>query len=62
MIVLMKAAPSYFHSFFELVDSVHQYSTRQATNNDIYLTQKIPCNMVLGQYVTTELSAGVTFP
>ena len=34
-----KIAPSYFHSFFELVDSVHQYSTRQATNNDIFLTQ-----------------------
>ena len=34
-----KIAPSYFHTFFELVDSVHQYSTRQATNNDIFLTQ-----------------------
>ena len=34
-----KIAPPYFHSFFELVDSVHQYSTRQATNNDIFLTQ-----------------------
>ena len=34
-----KIAPSYFHTFVELVDSVHQHSTRQATNNDIFLTQ-----------------------
>ena len=36
---IKKIAPPYFHSFFELVDSVHQYSTQQVTNNDIFLTQ-----------------------
>ena len=35
-----KIAPPHFHSFFELVESVHQYSTRQASKNDIFLTQK----------------------
>ena len=30
-----KIFPSYFHSFFELMDSVHQYSTWQANKNDI---------------------------
>lgn len=33
-------SPSCFHSFFDFVGSVHQYGTRQATKNDIYLTQK----------------------
>ena len=35
-----KISPSCFHSFFELVESVHPYRTRQATNNDIFLNQK----------------------
>ena len=36
----IKSSPSCFHSFFELVESVHPYLTRQATNNDIFLNQK----------------------
>ena len=35
-----KISPTCFHSFFELVESVHQYGTRQVTKNDIFLTQK----------------------
>ena len=35
-----KNSLSYFHSFFDFVGSVHQYSTRQATKNDIFLTLK----------------------
>ena len=35
-----KISPSCFHSFFDLVQSVHQHYTRQATKNDIFLTQK----------------------
>ena len=35
-----KIAPSYFHSFFALVETVHQYGTRQAKKNDIFITQK----------------------
>ena len=35
-----KISPPYFHSFFNLVDSVRQYGTRQATRNDIFLTHK----------------------
>ena len=35
-----KISPSCFHSFFYLVQSVHQHNTRQATKNDIFLTQK----------------------
>ena len=35
-----KTAPSYFHSFFALVETVHQYGTRQASKNDIFITQK----------------------
>ena len=47
-----KIALSYFHSFFELVDSAHQYSTQQASKNGIFLTQKkIPCNIVFCQYM-----------
>lgn len=34
-----KISPPCFHSFFDLVQSVHQYGTRQATKNDIFLTQ-----------------------
>ena len=32
--------PSCFHSFFDLVESVHRYGTQQVTKNDIFLTQK----------------------
>ena len=56
-----KISPSCFGSFFELVGSVHQYGTRQVIKSNIFLTQKIPCNMVLGQYVIVELNAGITF-
>ena len=35
-----KVSPSCFHSFFDLVQSVHKHCTRQATKNDIFLTQK----------------------
>ena len=35
-----KIAPSYFHSFFPLVETVNQYGTRQASKNDIFITQK----------------------
>ena len=35
-----KTAPPYFHSFFALVESVHQYGTRQASKTDIFVTQK----------------------
>ena len=35
-----KISPSCFHSFFNLVQSVHQHRTRQATKNNIFLTQK----------------------
>ena len=35
-----RISPSCFHSFFDLVESVHRYGTRQVTKNDIYLTQK----------------------
>ena len=35
-----RISPSCFHSFFNLVGSVHHYSARQATKHDIFLTQK----------------------
>ena len=35
-----KISPPCFHSFFDLVQSVHQHGTRKATKNDIFLTQK----------------------
>ena len=35
-----KISPSCFHSFFDLVESVHQHSTRQVAKNYIFLTQK----------------------
>ena len=35
-----KISPSCFYSFFDLVQSVHQHNTWQATKNDIFLTQK----------------------
>ena len=54
-----KISPSCFHSFFKLVESVHQYGTRQVIKNNIFLTQKIPCNMVLGQCVIVELNTGM---
>ena len=35
-----KISPSCFHSFFDLVESVHQQGTRQVSKNYIFLTQK----------------------
>ena len=35
-----KTAPHYFHSFFALVESVHQYGTWQACKTDIFITLK----------------------
>ena len=35
-----KISPSCFHSFFDLVQSVYQHCTRQATKKDIFLMQK----------------------
>ena len=35
-----KTAPPYFHFFFALFESAHQYGTRQASKNDIFVTQK----------------------
>ena len=40
--------PSYFHSFCELVESVHPYCTRQATNGNVFETGKSPCDMISG--------------
>ena len=35
-----KISPPHFHSFFALVDTVHQYGTQQASKNDIFVTQR----------------------
>ena len=35
-----KITPANFHTFFDSLASVHQYSTRQATKGDIFLIQK----------------------
>ena len=35
-----KTSPDCFHNFFLFNSSVHQYSTRQASHGDLYLTQK----------------------
>ena len=35
-----KISPSCFHSFFELVESVHPNHTRQATNNNLFQNRK----------------------
>ena len=35
-----KISPACFHSFFPLVESVHQYGTRQVTKNCIFVCQK----------------------
>ena len=35
-----RISPSCFHSFFDLVQSVHRYGTWQATKYDNFLTQK----------------------
>ena len=37
---LNRTSPSCFLSFFNLVESVHHYSTQQVTKHDIFLTQK----------------------
>ena len=43
-----KILPSWFHSFFELVGSVHQYGTWQAIKSNIFLTQKNTLRYGLG--------------
>ena len=35
-----KTSPSCFHDFFLLSSSVHQYSTRQASQGDLYVSKK----------------------
>ena len=35
-----KTSPSCFHDFFLLSSSVHQYSTRQASQGDLYMFRK----------------------
>ena len=35
-----KTSPDCFHNFFLFTSSVHQYSTRQASQGDLYLTRK----------------------
>ena len=40
MLVSIRTIPSRFHNSFESATNVHQYSTRQATKNDIFLTRK----------------------
>ena len=35
-----KTSPSCFHDFFLLSSSVHQYSTRQASQGDLYMLKK----------------------
>lgn len=35
-----KISPNCFHNFFESVTNVHQYGTRQASKNDIFLNRK----------------------
>ena len=35
-----KISPTCFHNFFKSVALVHQYGTRQASKDDIFLTQK----------------------
>ena len=35
-----KNSPNWFHNFFESVSNAHQYSTRQASKNDIFLNRK----------------------
>ena len=37
-----KTSPDCFHNFFLFNSSVHQYSTRQASHGDLYLTKKQP--------------------
>ena len=37
-----KTSPSCFHDFFLLISSVHQCSTRQASQGDLYMPKKQP--------------------
>ena len=41
-----KISPSCFHDFFPICSSVHQYSTSQASQGDLYMSQKTVFNMV----------------
>ena len=56
-----KISPICFHDFFKSLVSVHEYGTRQAGKDDIFLTQKTPVNMVSDLYATKEQKAGMTF-
>ena len=55
-----KLSPICFHDIFDSVASVHQYGTRQAGKDNIFLTQKILISMVSGQYATMVQNAGTT--
>ena len=41
-----KTSPSCFHDFFLFCSSVHQYSTRQASQGDLYMSKKAASSMV----------------
>ena len=41
-----KTSPNCFHDFFLFCSSVHQYATRQASQGDLFMSQKIVFNMV----------------
>ena len=41
-----KTSPSCFHDFFLLSSSVHHYSTRQASQGDLYFLKKTAFSMV----------------
>ena len=58
-----RTSPSCFHSFFDLIESVHQYGTWQVTKNDIFLTRKntLPYGIRSVRYCGAELNAGMTF-
>ena len=55
-----RISPSSFNTCFDSVSNVHQYGTLQAIKGDIFLTQKAPSNMILGQCITMWQSAGMT--
>ena len=52
-----KTSPSCFHNFFLLSSSVHQYSTRQASQGDLFLFRKNSLRYGLRsiQYLGTKL-------
>ena len=56
-----KTAPPYFHSFFPLVGSVHQYGTQQAIKTDIFVTQKNAIQYGLSLCDILRQNAGIAF-